>query len=156
MARPTTPNHLHARGAPLAVDELRRLQEVGLLVSGGGIVVRLAPRGLEVLRQHASHPGGRARTVPEWDAHARVLNWRGRPIKRLLRHAPSQATLLAVFQEQGWPDVVDDPLPGLPEGDAAARLRDTVRNLNSGILPGTIRFYTDGTGEGVGWSASRG
>jgi hypothetical protein len=135
----------------LPAEEQRWLVEVGLLAAGSGIVVHLTPRGLEALRAQAPCAQAAPRIVPQWDSRSRVLTWRGKPIKRLLRPAPAQSILLTVFQEQGWPDLIDDPLPGLPDGDAPARLRDTIRNLNRGLLHGTIRFFTDGTGEGVRW-----
>jgi hypothetical protein len=129
---------------------LRLLEEVGLLTTGTGIAVSLTPHGLRVLCAQAGF-GTEDRPLPAWDDRARVLTWRGKVVKRLLRPAPAQSTVLAVFQEQGWPEVIDDPLPGLPGTDGAARLRDTVRNLNHGLRRRTIRFSTDGTGEGVRW-----
>jgi hypothetical protein len=92
---------------------------------------------------------------PVWDADARQLWFRGRLVKEFRQPAPHQTRLLDVFQEQGWANRhIDDPLPlcaGEQAEDAKARPHDTVKNLNRGLAPGTIRFRGDGTGQGVTW-----
>ena len=51
------------------------------------------------------------------------------------------------FQEEEWPDRIDDPLPG---GADSVRIAAAVMSLNSSLS--RIRFPKDGTGEGVSWS----
>jgi hypothetical protein len=92
---------------------------------------------------------------PRWEAEARRL-WLGNRLLKVFRQpAPHQAQLLSAFQDHSWTQShVDDPLPlgsGETPDDAKRRLHETVRNLNRGLPPGTIRFRGDGTGEGVTW-----
>jgi hypothetical protein len=93
--------------------------------------------------------------LPSWDAQSRRLWLGGVLLKEFRQPSPNQTRLLDVFQEQGWKAVhVDDPLsaaPGEREEDAKRRLHDTIKNLNRGLPPGTIRFRGDGTGQGVRW-----
>ena len=54
--------------------------------------------------------------------------------------------ILDVFQEDGWPDRIDDPLPA---GADPLRLADAVKSLNQGLR--RIEFGKDGSGEGIVW-----
>lgn len=84
--------------------------------------------------------------TPIWDSACGTLAFSGakvtfRPI------AKNCIAVLNVFQEMGWPDRIDDPVPG---GHNDERLRQTVRALNKDkSFP--ILFEADGTGEGVRW-----
>jgi hypothetical protein len=96
--------------------------------------------------------------LPCWDAEARWLRLGGRLLKVFRQPARNQTALLDVFQEEGWPAHIDDPLTlagGEDEGDAKRRLHETIKNLNRGLPPGTIRFRGDGTGQGVTWEYHR-
>jgi hypothetical protein len=97
----------------------------------------------------AGDPAGRA--VPLWDAASRQLLSGGRVVKRFPRPAPFQELLLAAFEEDGWPDRIDDPLPRTGGRDPDERLHDTVRRLNGHQVNRLIAFVRDGTGEGVCW-----
>jgi hypothetical protein len=72
-------------------------------------------------------------------------------VKELLRDAPTQEAILAAFEAAGWPGRIADPLPEDRAVDAKQRLRDTVKNLQRGVAPRTIRFRADGRGRGVRW-----
>jgi hypothetical protein len=91
---------------------------------------------------------------PRWDGAGRRL-WLGdRVLKWFRQPAGNQTALLSAFQEQGWAAHIADPLRRATnegEEEAQRRLHDTVKNLNRGLPPGTIRFRGDGTGQGVGW-----
>jgi hypothetical protein len=93
--------------------------------------------------------------LPHWDAETRRLWLGGFLVKEFRQPAANQTRLLEVFEEQGWATGhIDDPLPRQPEEteeDAKRRLHETIKNLNRGLLPATIRFRGDGTGEGVRW-----
>ena len=65
--------------------------------------------------------------------------------------SPNQEAVLEVFQEEGWPRRIDDPLPPLAEQDPKYRLHFTIRRLNQSQEHCLIRFFGDGTGEGVCW-----
>ena len=93
-------------------------------------------------------PGPFGPPAPCWDGAARRL-WLGARLLRAFRQpAPHQTALLAVFQARGWvARRIDDPLPGEPgdgPGEAQHRRYETVKNLNRGLPPGTIRFRVDG------------
>jgi hypothetical protein len=89
--------------------------------------------------------------VPTWDAEKRVLCIDGQIVKRFKWHAMNQETVLAAFEEEGWPVRIDDPLPPQPEQDSKRRLSDTIKCLNRKQQNPLIHFRGDGTGEGVIW-----
>jgi hypothetical protein len=101
-------------------------------------------------------PGGGA--LPFWDAGNRRFWWGEQLLKVFRQPAPNQTMILDVFQEQGWEIThADDPLPRAANEDdeeAKRRLHDTIKNLNRGLPPGTIRFRGDGTGQAVIWEYS--
>ena len=72
-------------------------------------------------------------------------------VKRFKWMAPNQETVLAAFEEEGWPHRIDDPLPPHPDQDSKRRLSDTIKCLNHKQKNELIRFHGDGTGEGVTW-----
>jgi hypothetical protein len=85
---------------------------------------------------------------PRWDKVRRELWYGDHCCKRFRQRAPNQETILDVFQEEGWPARIDDPLPGSADMVRRQRLADTVRGLNSNSH---IQFELDGTTEGVIW-----
>ncbi len=83
-----------------------------------------------------------AREVPAWEETARRLLFRGQVCKHFKKPAPDQETVITAFQEEGWPDAIDDPLqPG--------KLARTVESLNKRLRH--IRFRLNGAGTGVCW-----
>ena len=91
--------------------------------------------------------------LPHWDYDARVLSFDGQVVKEYRVPSPNQEVVLAAFQEEGWPNFIDDPLS--PKGDLhpKQRLRDTIRYLNSHHKNKLIRFRGDGTGERIVWES---
>lgn len=144
--------HACAFGQPLLTEAGISYLRQRLLLAGVSRTVQAGnPRGPEAL------PGNYL--LPSWDAAGRRL-WLGEQlIKEFRQPAPNQTTLLDVFQEQGWARAhIDDPLPltqGEDEQDARRRLHETIKNLNRGLLLGTLRFRGDGTGQGVIWEYDR-
>lgn len=121
-----------------------------------------AAEAIELLLEYEQppHPGvehffderrlvGQVSTLkPRWDADARRL-WFGDQICKQFRGpAPNQEKILAVFQEDDWPERIDDPFPNSAVVDRRQRLSDTVRRLKDTKC---VRFEMDGTGEGVRW-----
>ncbi len=95
---------------------------------------------------------GSATLAPQWKPGPREL-WHGNQIvKRFRQPAHNQERILAAFQEQHWPLRIDDPLPGSAV-EPKTRLRAAIRSLNSRQQRRLLRFWADGTGEGVGWEA---
>jgi hypothetical protein len=93
----------------------------------------------------------KATVLPKWDAQHRTLIYQQRVVKHFRIHAANQETILAAFQEEGWPLRIDDPLVPLPELDAKRRLSDAIKFLNRNQITPVIRFRGDGTGQGVRW-----
>ena len=54
--------------------------------------------------------------------------------------------ILEAFEESGWPEKIDDPLP-------PGTLRHTIKDLQKSFEGTPITFGGDGTGEGVCWRA---
>jgi hypothetical protein len=96
-------------------------------------------------------------TVPRWDPKNRVLSLGGRTVKCLRRLSPNQEAILGAFEEEGWPRRIEDPLPPLADMPPKLRLRDAIRWLNKDREWCAIRFFGDGTGQGICWrlTASR-
>ena len=90
---------------------------------------------------------------PRWDAARRLLIFDGRIIKQFKWQAANQETVLSVFQEEGWPGRIDDPLVPSPNLDVKRRLSDTIKCLNRNRRDNTLQFHGDGTGQGVIWKA---
>lgn len=97
-----------------------------------------------------------SQAVPHWDAETRRLLLDGRLIKRFKWPAVNQEAVLCAFQEEGWRERIDDPLPPRPEQDSKRRLADTIKCLNRKQLNELIHFHGDGTGEGVLWERVEG
>lgn len=91
--------------------------------------------------------------APRWDARRRELRLARKLLKRFRVPAPNQEAILAAFQEEGWPNCIDDPLP--PKGDLSPqrRLHDTIKALNRKHRqkPPLIHFLGNGTGKNVVW-----
>ena len=93
-------------------------------------------------------------TTPFWDRDRRELRMGDVVIKRFRVPAPNQEIVLVVFQEEGWPVRVDDPLPRHGELDPKRRLHDTINALNRNQKAELIHFEGDGVGQGVCWTTS--
>lgn len=94
---------------------------------------------------------GSHETVPKWDSDLRELRHNGVLIKHFKWQAVNQESILSAFEEEGWPNVIDDPLPPKEEHDSKRRLLDTIKSLNRNQKEPVIRFRGNGTGEGVIW-----
>jgi hypothetical protein len=95
----------------------------------------------------------RARTTdkPYWDRATRTLTLRGVIVKRFRQPSPFQMLILDVFEQEGWPPQIDDPITGADFAGAKPRLHNVIQNLNRHQLNRLIRFRGDGTGEGIRW-----
>jgi hypothetical protein len=82
---------------------------------------------------------------PHWNKVRGDLLLGGRAIKHVqnIGQATNVVKVLDSFQEEGWPEKIDDPLD-------AGKLRETLRSLNENLTE--IRFGGDGTGEGIRWT----
>lgn len=89
--------------------------------------------------------------VPRWDSQRRELRVNAVTVKRFKWMAVNQETILAAFEEEGWPHRIDDPLPPHPDQHSKRRLSDTIKCLNRKQISHLIHFRGDGSGEGVTW-----
>jgi hypothetical protein len=94
--------------------------------------------------------------TPIWDRDLQELRWGGLVVKQFKVPSPNQETILAAFQEEGWPPRIDDPLPPQFDQDPKRRLHDTINTLNRSQKNALIRFLGDGSGQGVRWEPAGG
>ena len=88
---------------------------------------------------------------PSWDGERHELRCGGQVVKKFKWRAANQETILATFEEEGWPAHIDDPLPQEPSIDPKRRLADAIKSLNRHQKLSLVRFCGDGTGQGVLW-----
>ena len=74
-------------------------------------------------------------------------------MKRFRVPAANQEIILAAFQEEGWPEFIDDPLVPMPDQEPKRRLQATIKSLNRHQLVPLIRFHGNGNGRQVHWQA---
>ena len=82
--------------------------------------------------------------VPFWDTERRELRLGKVLLKCIRQRAKNQETILASFEELGWPPHIDDPLPGGDTVDAVERLHEAVKKLNNQKVH-SIHFLSDGS-----------
>src|SRR5262249_8797989 len=131
------------------------------LLTGAGraylreLVIAAAPARERKARRAAAE----RRELPYWDTGERRL-WLATNLLREFRQpATNQMAVLDAFQARGWTERhVSNPLPREAhetEAEAQERLHETIKSLNKGMPPGTIRFRGDGSGAGVWWEYAR-
>lgn len=86
---------------------------------------------------------------PIWDHVTRELRLGDKVVKTFRWPAPNQERILVTFQEEGWPEHIDDPM--IPDSKTCpkVRLHDTLKCLNRNQDLPLIKFRGDGTGMGV-------
>ncbi len=94
-------------------------------------------------------PGGDP-SRPHWDAARRRLTYEGLLVKQFRGRPGTQEIILAVFEEEGWPARIDDPLPPKDDMDPKTRVRNTLVRLNRAQRNALLRFEADGVG-GILW-----
>jgi hypothetical protein len=92
---------------------------------------------------------------PHWNEARRELTLNGSVVKRFQVPADNQEIILGTFEEDGWPDHIDDPLPVKGDIDPRTRLHDAINKLNGCQAHRLIRFSGNGTGTGVSWRLHR-
>ncbi len=88
---------------------------------------------------------------PRWNQHSQELSLAGELIKRFRQESPNQTRILAAFEEENWPQAIDDPLPQNTAIDPKERLRATTKALNRRQSSRLIRFSGNGSGRAVQW-----
>lgn len=135
-------DYLHHCHVAHEVEEMVR--ETRLKTESVSVLLRLAWRAAELVEMIRN-----TRQEPHWDAELRELHLGNESLKRYRQPAGNQTLILAAFEESGWPEKIDDPLPGGHDAPSQ-RLRDAIKGLNK--AQDRIRFEADGTGTGITWT----
>jgi len=88
---------------------------------------------------------------PQWNPNNRRLSFGLLLVKEYRVPAPNQHLILSVFQEENWPERIDDPLPPLRDIEPKRRLHETIASLNRRCRNRVLRFCGDGLGRGIRW-----
>lgn len=155
----------HAEEVSSSGDNTRQFRGVGRLFLSNRTCFILTDRGESVLdaistdSEHVSDLIADRQVealtsmsaFPRWDKDRRVLRLGEALIKRFRRPAPNQELVLEVFEEEGWPYRIDDPLPRKAERNPQQCLHDTIIHLNRNQISQLLRFHGDGNGCGICW-----
>ena len=126
------------------------LTDAGLYLAGNN---RSAPTLLRFTRRDAAEES-KAAGVPHWDGKEGVLYFGQQVVKRYARASRNQEVILEIFEEDGWPNRIDDPLPPSGSVHPKRRLHDTIKWLNRNHEVRVLCFCGDGTGEGIRWKTA--
>lgn len=107
--------------------------------------------GLSGVKDEKSESEPLAGLRPRWDAGTRELWFGDWLVKRLIRSSENQQVVLDVFEEMGWPQQIDDPLPPKPFRVQAERVRETCRRLNKSQIHPLIHFRASPSRELILW-----
>ena len=105
---------------------------------------------------HEAAPGNGRGSKPEWDRERLQLTFNGELLMQLTLRARNLLCILDIFQEEGWPPRIDDPIPSTKRGNVKHRLRAAIERLNKNLLFPSIRFSGDGSGESICWKLGNG
>jgi len=85
---------------------------------------------------------------PTWNRDRGELSLDGDVIKRVrsVTVAKNVTRILDTFEDDGWPDRIDDPLD---PSNSQMRLHEAIKRLNDNLTG--IKFRADGTGQGIVW-----
>lgn len=99
----------------------------------------------------AATNGQAVSAIVVWNPERRELTVNSDVVKRFRVPAPNQQLVLTAFQEEGWPERIDDPLPPAQGIQPKRRLHATINCLNRNQKLHLIRFGGDGNGHGICW-----
>jgi hypothetical protein len=112
----------------------------------------LTEQGLATANELSGVSVNGGKIKPQWDDRRRELHLGAVLIKRFRVPARNQELILGAFQEEGWPQRIDDPLPPAAGIAPKKRLHDAINNLNANHTnEGRLRFRGDGWGQGIMW-----
>ena len=145
---PTAAPHSSADSCREPVESLDSIQPLEVTSLVGGVTAELD----DGLRPDHG-PEGRPPVTfrPCWHSMRRELLLNGEVVKRFRVPAQNQEVILGAFEEERWPDHIDDPLPVSGDIDPRTRLHDAINRLNRCQTNRLLRFHGNGTGTGVCW-----
>jgi len=100
---------------------------------------------------NASFAARSLKGVPTYERTDHVLKFKGQIVKRFRWAAANQECVLRAFEDLGWPERIENPLPSDQKVVPKVRLHDTIKCLNRKQESPLLRFRGDGTGLGVIW-----
>ena len=124
---------------------LRLVAEPGFNLANANMFVDQIDQSIQEVAGQAVLP---TLSTPQWDGDRSRLLMDGKVIRTVSRLAKNVVQILRAFEDDGWPDRIDDPITG-PEANQPTRLHEAIRSLNNGLT--MIRFRSDGTGTGIEW-----
>ena len=105
-----------------------------------------------LLRDLGEHPSSpKSMDHPEWNPDRGELSWKGKVVRRVRPNGFNLILILDAFQQQGWPECIDDPLPGSRDPE---RRREAIRKLNAKLEK--LRFEAVPDGVRIRWKATSG
>jgi hypothetical protein len=128
----------------LSDDDCFVLTESGSAFEATLFAQQLAPRKEKPIPSISAE-----RRVPTWNRKRGELRLGDIVVKRFKVPAANQELILDSFEELGWPDYIDDPLPPQPEQDSKRRLHAAIDRLN--LKQRLIRFHVARSGCGIRW-----
>jgi hypothetical protein len=87
---------------------------------------------------------------PHWNTESGALFFAGLLTMKIHPRARDLRPILDKFQELGWRERIDNPLPGVHRKQ---RLHDAIKRLNLHLLSARIRFHGDDMGLRIRWNA---
>lgn len=136
-------------GAGFVSDEMFVITDFGIELVEESMTAATLHRSEQLNSTNSA--AARQEFKPSWDNERHELRCAGKIVKKFKWRAANQETILAAFEEEGWPAHVDDPLPQQSDIDPKRRLADAIKSLNRHQKFSLVRFCGDGTGEGVLW-----
>jgi hypothetical protein len=108
------------------------------------LVAGLSNELSQLVVSDASNTSMVATCTPRWDnsCSSYTLYLGTRIARRVVPRASNVIKVLDAFEEEKWPERIDDPTD-------AGKLHETLRSLNQGLQG--MRFRADGTGQGICW-----
>ena len=100
----------------------------------------ISPRSIPPELQQTTSAQDTETIKPCWNRDRRELTFQGQLVKSYRVPSPNQELILSVFQEEDWPEFIDDPLPPQNNLEPHRRLQATVKSLNRHQSDRLIRF----------------
>jgi hypothetical protein len=139
--------------SPAAAPTIRELLNSAALRSMPSIASPPSQAGAGGVSSFSMESVPPAALKPVWDNAHRELRYNGQVVKRYRVPAANQQAILEAFQEDGWPEFIDDPIPPDPDQDSKRRLNVTIKSLNRNQLAPLLRFHGNGNGLQIHWEA---
>lgn len=105
-----------------------------------------------LVAEYCNDQSSRVTAKPRYDVATHSLCLGDVSVKRFRQSAPNQQLVLLAFEEQGWPGVIDDPIPHRFGTCPRERVANAIRRLNRSQLGDiVIRFGLADGGESIYW-----